>query len=273
MKKIIVLLFLINIAIYPQVIDLFPGNLNIQPFAANTLEPKIGFLFQLSNNELRLDIGNSIDIIQYKTGDNSTWSFGADFFTFTLLRGEKNFHFPVDAVDYFFGINGSYKKIENNFEYGARLRISHISAHFVDGHFDGSNGQWRDGLNPRVYSREFIEIIPFVKFNSFRVHCGFAYLFHVTPNTLGKDSYQFGFDYFGKEFPSDNFTPFVAYDFKLVNMDKYSANHSFVTGIKFGKPEGRGISIYFNYYSGKSIHGQYFDFNKTYSAIGINMDL
>lgn len=273
MKKFIGLLFLIHITTFAQALDLFPGNLNVQPFVANSLEPKIGFLFQLSRNELRLDIGNSIDIFHYKTDDNTTWSFGADFFTFTLLRGEKNFHFPVDAVDYLFGINGSYKKVDNNYEYGARLRISHISAHFVDGHFDGSKGQWRDGLNPRVYSREFFEIIPFVKINSFRVYGGLTYLFHVTPNNLGKDSYQLGFDYFGDKLLSDNITPFAAYDFKLVNIEKYSANHSIVTGIKFGKPFGRGISIYLQYYSGKSIHGEYFDFNKTYYAIGINMDL
>ena len=77
-------------------------------------------------------------------------------FTYTLLRGETDFHFPVDAVDYLFGVNFGYKNnFEKNKEFGARLRISHISAHFVDGHFDGSTGNWRDGQIPRVFSREF----------------------------------------------------------------------------------------------------------------------
>lgn len=273
MKKYLLLILLISTNLYPQKINLFPGELNVQPFTANTLEPKLGFLFQLSKNELRLDIGNSIDILHQTADENVIWSVGADLFTYTLLRGEKDFHFPVDAVDYLFGINGSVKKVENNYQYGARFRISHISAHFVDGHYDGAKGQWRAGLNPRVYSREFFELMPFVKVNSLRIYCGFTYLFHVTPNYLGKDNYQFGFDYFGKEIFFKNFIPFIGYDFRLVKIEKYSANHSLAAGIKFGKAEGRGISIYFNYYSGKSIHGEYFDFNKTYSAIGINLDL
>lgn len=273
MKKSILLFLFITSVISSQSTALFPGSLNIQPFTANTLEPRLGFLFHLSKNELRLDIGNSIDIIHYRINDNEQISFGADLFTYTLLRGEKDFHFPVDAVDYLFGINTGYKKSDGKIEYGARIRISHISAHFVDGHYDGVNQRWRDGLNPRVYSREFIELMPFYKINSFRVYAGFTYLFHVTPEFIGRTNYQLGFDYFAADLLPENFTPFAAYDVKLVNIGTYSANHSFSAGIKFGKPKSRGISLYFHYYSGKSVHGEYFDFNKSYSAIGINLDL
>jgi hypothetical protein len=273
MKKYFLLVLFISIKLYSQKTELFPGELNVQPFTANLLEPKLGFLFHLPENELRLDIGNSVDILQYQLSDYEKLSIGADLFTYTLLRGEKDFHFPVDAVDYMFGINGSYKFVNENKEYGARIRISHISAHFADGHYDGSAGQWRDGLNPRVYSREFIELMPYYKINSIRIYAGLTYLFHVTPDYIGNDSYQLGFDYYAKGIISQTLTPFIAYDFKLVNIDKYSANHSFVAGLKFGKPDSRGVSFYFNFYSGKSIHGEYFDMNKTYSAIGINLDL
>lgn len=273
MKKSILLLLLNTAVINSQSTELFPGNLNIQPFTANTLEPRLGFLFHLSKSTLRLDIGNSIDVFHYRINDNEQFSFGADLFTYTLLRGEKDFHFPVDAVDYLFGINAGYKKSEGNIEYGARFRISHISAHFVDGHYDGANQQWRDGLNPRVYSREFIELMPFYKINSFRVYTGFTYLINVTPDFIGRTNYQFGFDYFASGLFTENLLPFASYDIKLVNIGSYSANHSFSAGIKFGKPDSRGISLYFHYYTGKSIHGEYFDFHKSYSAIGINLDL
>lgn len=271
-KSILIFLFLANV-INSQSTELFPGSINIQPFSANTLEPRLGFLFHFSKNELRLDIGNSIDIYHYRINDSEKLSIGADLFTYTLLRGEKDFHFPVDAVDYLFGINAGYKKSEGNIEYGARVRLSHISAHFVDGHYDGVNQQWRDGLNPRVYSREFVELMPFYKINSFRAYAGFTYLFHVTPEFIGRTNYQLGFDYFAPGLLVENLTPFVAYDIKLINIGTYSANHSFSAGIKFGKPDSRGISIYFHFYSGKSIHGEYFDFPKSYSAVGINLDL
>lgn len=276
MKKNIILFFFLLIVVSKaqNKSEIFPDNLTVQPFTANTLEPKLGFLFQIGKNELRLDVGNSIDILRYQNDCGETFSFGADLFTYTLLRGEKNFHFPVDAVDYLFGINGTYKKIiDEQSQYGARLRISHISAHFVDGHYDGNLQQWRDGQNPRVYSREFIEVMPYYKINSLRAYAGFTYLFHVTPSTIKKDMYQVGFDYFFKNVISQYLTPFVGYDYKLIHLDQYTANHSASAGIKFGKPEGKGLSVYLNYFSGKSIHGEYFDKNKEYAALGLNLDL
>lgn len=253
-------------------IELFPGNLNIQPFAANTLEPKLGFLFHTSENELRLDIGNSLDFFHLTTC-GGTFSFGADLFTYTRLRKEENFHFPVDAVDYLFGINFGYKKDFGNYEIGARLRISHISAHIVDGHIDKSTGGWIDNHPPRVYSREFFELIPYIKYNTLRAYAGATYIFHIDPPYLGKDNYQAGFEYFIPWQPVSNLTPYIAYDFKLIHLDSYSGNNSITAGLKFGKSFGRGFSLYYQYYSGHSVHGEYFDKRVSYSAIGINLDL
>ena len=253
--------------------DFFPDDLTIQPFTANTIEPKLGFLFNFGDDELRLDIGNSVDVFRYTTGDNQTFSFGADLFTYTLLRGEENFHFPVDAVDYLFGINFGYVNTSGCNEYGARIRVSHISAHFVDGHFNGSTGSWRDGLGPQVYSREFVEIMPFYKLDDLRLYAGITYIFHVDPVDLGKDNFQVGFDYFLKNRISLNITPFAGYDLKVIHLNERSVNHSLCAGVKFGKPESKGISIYLHYYSGKSIHGEYYNVNKTYSSIGFNLDL
>ena len=277
MKKIFCVLFLISLLKIDaqDKLEFFPEGLTIQPFAANILEPKVGFLIQTGGNELRLDIGNSIDIARINSNENETWSIGADLFTYTLLRGETDFHFPVDAVDYLFGFNFGYKKnIDTENQIGARVRISHISAHFVDGHFDGSNNRWRDGQNPRVYSREFIEFFPYYKMENLRIYTGFTYIFHVDPSSIGKNNYEIGFEYFFSNlFNSENINPFVAYDLKIINLDKYTGNNSVNLGVKFGKKNGKGLSVYYNYYSGKSIHGEYYDFNREYSAIGINIDL
>ena len=269
---VIFLFLLININAQNR-IDLFPDDLNIKPFAANTLEPKLGSIFQLSKNELELNIGNSMDIARIANDHGETYSFGADLFTFTLLRGEQNFHFPVDAVDYLFGVNFSYKKVLQDCSIGFRGRISHISAHFVDGHYDGVTQTWRDGLNPRVYSREFFELLGFYEFQHLRVYAGGAYLFHVDPATIKKDNFQIGFDYYAKDFLGDHLTPFIGYDLKLIHLDKYTACNSISAGIKFGNADSKGISLLLNYYSGKSIHGEYFDKNKEYAALGINLDL
>jgi hypothetical protein len=275
LKKIILLftLFIPVVLLSQNNYELFPGNLNIQPFVANILEPKVGTLFQLNSEEIRLDIGNSLDIIQFMEDDKTTLSIGADFFTYTLLRGEKEFHFPVDAVDYLFGINFGYKKQIGCNEFGARIRLSHISAHFVDGHFDNRTEGWRNSRSPRVYSREFIELIPYYRINNIRAYLGYTYIFHIDPSFLGKNDFQFGFDYFFNNILSQYFHPFVGYDLKFLKINKYSGNNSIFLGIKIGSYTGNGLSIYYNFYSGKSIHGEYFDYNKTYNAIGFNLDL
>lgn len=275
MRLILIIFFIINFSsnIFSQCSEIwFPSELNIQPFTANFIEPKAGFSYLLGEKEIRLDIGTTSDIYHFKN-NNKIFSFGADLFTYTRLRGESEFHFPVDAIDYLFGINAGYKIIDHKNEYGFRFRLSHISAHFVDGHFDNSIKDWRDGKFPRVYSREFIELFPFYRINDFRVYLGLTFLFHTTHKNVGKGIYQAGFDYYITNFSNKIFTPFIAYDFKLNNIDKFFGNNIFCAGIKFGNFKEKGFSIIFSYFSGKSIHGQYFDENENYTTFGFNMDL
>lgn len=273
MKKIIILFFIYSGSVFSQV-EFFPGRLNVQPFTANFLEPRLGFQFHINNNELRLNISNSLDIIRARTTGNETFSLGADLFTYTLLRGESNFHFPVDAVDYLFGLNAGYKNESSaSLSFGARFRLSHISAHFADGHLDPANNSWRDGISPKVYSREFIELIPFISWNDLRFYTGYTYTFHVDPGIFNKNIFQFGFDYFIKNFPAKNFSPFVGYDLRLFKINTYTGNNSFMLGLKFGYANGKGISLFYNYYSGNSIHGEYFFRKDDYNALGLNLDL
>ena len=273
MKKLFFIVLIFSSVLNAQKnIEYFPNGLTIRPFAANTLEPKLGFSFKINDNELRLDIGNSMDLVRIQKG-NHTFSVGADLFTWTLLRKENNFHFPVEAVDYLFGLNFGYKRVMHNFSIGARVRLSHISAHLVDGNYNKTQNDWRNGYYPRVYSREFVETLAYVKYKRLRVYGGITYLYHVDPAEIKKDNYQLGFDYYLNKFFGSNITPFMGYDLKLVHLSEYTGNNSFTAGVKFGKIEGKGLSITFNYYSGYSIHGEYYDSVEKYSSLSINLDL
>lgn len=268
------LLVLTNFNLVAQdAFNLFPSNLLIQPFTSNTLKPKLGFEFKTNVNELSLNIGNSMDIFHYKIDEKNKISFGADLFTYTLLRSQTNFHFPVDAVDYLFGVNFGYRRDLENSELGARLRISHISAHFVDGHFDKNLNSWRGNRPPKVYSREFFELIPFYRLDNFRLYFGVTYIFSIDPQNIGKDQYQIGFDYFAQNLSFYNFTPYFAYDFRLLNIYSYTGNNSFEAGIKYGIAKEKGISFYFRYFAGYNIHGEYFDVKENFTSIGFNFDL
>lgn len=254
----------------------FPAGLNIQPFAANFLEARAGFNYQLAERNIRLDIGTSSDIYKVQDG-NKTLSFGADLFTYTKLRSESSFKFPVEAIDYLFGVNSGYKMTDGNKEYGFRFRFAHISAHLVDGSYNQANNPavagWRNGRSPFVYSREFLELFPFYRINGFRVYTGLTYLFHVVPSGIGKGIYQIGFDNYFINFPVKALTPFIGYDFKLQKTGAFTGSNIITGGVKFGKWNEKGFSISLSYFSGKSVHGEFYDLNESYATLGFNMEL
>ena len=250
----------------------FPADLNIRPFTAHFLEPKVGFEYLFDLDKVRIDIGTSHDIVHWKDAEKS-FSLGADFFTYTRARSEANFKFPVETIDYLFGLNSGYKYISNKHEYGARLRFSHISAHLVDGYYDSKSEIWLRGREPFVYSREFFELIAFFKIYGIRFYGGITYNVHIIPDEIKRSIFQVGFDYYPYWLSTDIFSPFIADDFKLTGINKYSGNNILSMGIKFGEPTSRGFSILASYFSGKSVHGEFYDLNENYFTVGINLDI
>jgi len=241
-----------------------------RPLTANTFEPRVGLIWHTDDNRLRLDIGNSIDLLKYTfESPKRRLTIGSDFFTYTLLSGEKNFHFPVDAVDYLFGFNANYADTLESGLISSRLRLAHISAHFVDGHFNGTTGTWKDGLNPRVYSREFFDLtVAFEPSEHFRGYIGAWYLWHVDPVTISKYIGYVGGEYHQ---PLLSFLDgYAAYQFTASGM---LPSHDLQIGVKLGAWNGRGTKIYFTHHTGNSIHGEYHDRHDEYSGFGLNIDL
>jgi hypothetical protein len=252
--------------------EFFPADLNIQPFTAHFLEPKAGFQYLFDIDKVRIDIGTSHDIFNLKD-EEKTFSAGADFFTYTRARSEANFKFPVETIDYLFGVNCGYKNKFETGEFGARLRFSHISAHLVDGYYNSKAESWLNGREPFVYSKEFFELIAYYKVYGLRLYGGVTYNIHIVPNDIKKGIVQAGFDYYSEPLKTSLFIPFIAYDFTVTGIDKYSGNNIISLGIKFGEPTSRGFSILGSYFSGKSVHGEFYDLNENYFTLGINLDI
>jgi Protein of unknown function (DUF1207) len=252
-----------------------PYGLLFKPLVANTYEPRDGMLAEIGKNRLRLDIGNSIDLLQYRFAhDSSVATMGADFFTYTLLRGEKNFHFPVDASDYFFGVNFNFKKSLSEGIFSSRLRISHISSHFVDGHYDNTVAAWKDGRPPIVYSREFLDGVVALEPSSMderaRVYLGVTYLFHVDPKNLARFMADGGLEYHTEVWKNVN--TYIAYQATVLKILTTSVRHNIQLGEKIGEWKGRGLNLYASYFSGYSIHGEYYNVKDNYFALGFLID-
>jgi hypothetical protein len=252
-----------------------PFNNNIfEPTTASINEAKNGFLKDLNRNVLLLQIGTSSDLISFYNGNN-IYSIGVDFFTYSNLRAEQNFKFPVDAIDYFFGINLNFcHKSKNENLLTGRLRLSHISTHLVDGHkYDNSAL-----LNsPFVYSREFFDValmyqISISKNIFFKNLFAVNLLFHSIPDDFGFISLQYGAE-FGHYF-NPVLSIYISNDFKLFRQTaKNCMNYNLITGLKFGKINSKSISVYFSYYNGMDFRGQYYMNFLNYKSIGVNFDL
>lgn len=251
------------------------GRLLFAPLIAHHVEPRVGFTRLVGEHRLRLDIGNSIDLVEFSdVFTDDRLAIGADFFTWTSLRQEGDFHFPVDAVDYLFGVNASWRhRITADAAVSARLRLSHISAHLVDGSYDKAANTWRDGQLPRVYSREFLDLIFAWEYrNILRLYGGGHYVYHIDPAHLGTLGLQAGAEIWWTNAIAPGVHLLAAYDVRLLDTGAARTAHALQAGVKLGHRHGSGVSIYLAGYHGPSQHGEYFDRIWSYWGPGMNVD-
>jgi hypothetical protein len=246
-----------------------------KPLKSGVFEARTGMFKDLNDDYLRLDIGTSGDIIGYKDSLN-IYSAGVDFFTFSNLRSESNLKFPVDAIDYFFGINFNYKrKIKDNLYVSSRLRISHISSHLQDGH---KYTRTDTIFTPVIYSREFVNgavmMDYYVKKYNFRYMAGIEYLFKSIPDGFGALSGQFGAEF--RYNVTDWLTWYISDEVRVVKADTiseaYGFNNNLETGVKFGFTNTTGLNVFFTYYDGQDYKGQYYYRMTNYKALGFTVD-
>ncbi len=277
MKSLTLLLLLLPHIIYAKdtsakndSLYFFTSNTLYVPVEASIIEAKNGVTKFLDSKYLTLNIGVSFDLIGLKAKKN-TFSFGIDFFTFSNLRSEDNFKFPVDAIDYLFGVNFNLKRnLSDRNVLTSRFRISHISSHFEDGHVYERTDTI---FTPYVFSKEFLElsVMSNYRINNelyFKSMIGINYIFHAIPDEISSFSGQLGleFRYYITKFL--NF--YISNDVNLASVNSVSnLNESFETGISFGNINSRALSLYFDYYDGQDYKGQYYGKYLNYTGLGL----
>jgi hypothetical protein len=251
------------------------GRLLFPPLQAHHVEPRMGASKLNGEDRLRLDIGNAVDLWNFADDQSgSLFAVGADFFTWTSLRQDKDFHFPVDAVDYLFGVNASWRMpLNDQLTAGARFRLSHISAHLVDGSYDKSTSSWREGREPLVYSREFFDLIASLDVgDNLRVYAGGQYVYHIDPADLGKLGVQAGVEASSVNVLAQGVHLYAAYDFRTIDIHAVTGAHAIQAGVKFGTWRGTGLNVFLTFYRGKSQHGEYHDLTWSYWGPGFTVD-
>ena len=256
-------------------------NTLFQPLLADPTEPRIAVMPWLEKRHLQLDIGSSVDLYQSK---NKDFAAGVDFATWSLLSRGDNFKFPVDAVDYLFGVNASWKQAISNKalpfdEFSGKIRLSHISAHFEDGHYDATTHTWRQGDCPFdipfTYSREFVNLVVALSSPDHRIYAGYQYLYHSIPDGINPHSFQAGAEI------STPGNTYLAADFKLLpiwqpSLDEtrgYRGTWNLQAGMRLNSIGLEKVRVACNYFSGMSRHGMYFYRPESYTTLGLIVDL
>ncbi|NTU52927.1 MAG: hypothetical protein HGA97_04330, partial [Chlorobiaceae bacterium] len=249
-----------------------------QPLLADPLEPRIAVMPMIGQKQLQLDIGASADLYR---NDSKNFAAGIDFATWSLLNRTSNFKFPVDSIDYLFGINATFLgKLDDTrlpFEKGSiRVRWSHISAHFEDGHTDDS-GAWLNPADspfgiPFTFSREFINITASLDSPGRRVYLGYQYLYHTLPKEISTGSWQAGAEI---TLPANSY---LAADIKLLPVwkggatgktDAWRGTWNLQAGWRLKSLGLDNIRVTGNYFSGMSRQGMYFYKPESYTTLGV----
>ncbi|TAK58285.1 MAG: DUF1207 domain-containing protein, partial [Bacteroidetes bacterium] len=238
---------------------------------ANLNEPRIGLCKFTSSEEMRVDVGNSIDLFRYNLTSTTQLQAGIDFFAYAFVTGSQGLRLQIDAVDGFFG--GNISMVQNAFR--ARLRILHHSAHLVDGHYINASHSWIDNMEPIPYTQDFGELTlswthPVEAF-LLRYYGGLSYAALVRPNEIERFAFFAGTEISSSEILGNVWNhptnAFLAYQLSLTGEPVYHATHNLMVGIKFGTMYGKGISIYASYYNGTHMFGEYY--NQRLETIGI----
>jgi len=240
------------------------GGLLFKPLTANVFEPRVGAIYEGGDNKLRLDIGTSFDFKRFDINERLKASVGADFFTFTRLRSEGKFKFPVETSDYFFGVNSSFIYDFTDYRLSSRVRLAHISSHLVD-------GLSKDGVfdkKPFTYSREFVDLILAAEKDGLRVYLGGSFIFSTIPDDVDKVVPQLGADYEIKIYKFIGFS--TGFDYKYYGSENVGQG-AFQAGFKFRTSKSVSVFAACYYFDGLSAHGMSYDELDSYLGFGFQV--
>lgn len=264
-------------------VTFLPGASIFTPLAANPEEVRVGVRREFGSTRMRLDIGSALDLIGYEPASDPGISLriGAEMFVFALTTSYQGLHLQVDAVDGYFGGHITLRKQHASSTVYLRMRILHLSSHFIDGHFRLETETWIDGQLPRPYSRDYGELTaayePHGESWGVLLYAGFQQAWFCRPARMLRFNAFQGFvartsgwtgPLFGK-----TTTLYLADHFLLTGVGTLSGSNVAEGGIKFGTWEQSGIRVFVSYHSGVEMYHQYFDVKRNDLGIGFSLDL
>ena len=256
--------------------ELKPEKVGFPPFQASLTEPRFGLSKAISTSTLKVDLGNSVDLIRLYLGENGSdersYAAGIDFFTYVRVTGWEGLRLQVDAIDGFFGGHLTHTIPMSRSELQLRFRFLHLSAHYADGHYDQTAGQWKTNREPVPFTRDMADFTAAYRYGDVRFYVLLEHALRIRPFNQRRTWYQTGGEWFFGHFGDQNLHPYIAQDVRLVGFESYAPNWSSMIGLKWGEIYGSGITIFLRYYSGNGPYAEYSDIRTNEWSLGFSID-
>ncbi|MFN0157025.1 MAG: hypothetical protein ACKVRP_03010 [Bacteroidota bacterium] len=257
-----------------------PGGILVPPLIAQHQEPRVGVRMEFGSTRLKLDIGTTLDIVEFRLSEETRLRVGVDFFTYALTTSSQGLRLQVDAVDGFFGGHFTLQSKRPDHHWAVRLRLMHLSAHFLDGHYDLASNTWKDNRAPLAFTKDFGEVVGLVTTNIGSVeamlYSGLSYATLIRPTEIKRFASLHGLQIHSNGILGQTFGKptnlYLAYGLSLTGVPKYTASNNIECGIKFGPMDSAGVKLYFSYTSGLEVFSQYYDQRREYWGAGFAFD-
>lgn len=228
------------------------SELTFDPLLASPFEARVGYVYQASDDNMRLDIGHSLDLLSLYSDSSQMLVLGADMMTWTRLRSSGKFKFPVETTDFYFGFNTSWLQHIPQGDLQVRFRLAHISSHIVDG-YEGETV-------PFTFSREFIEVhgsFTPTDWNT-RLYIGANVLFSTIPDGFNVLTPQVGIEHVYQV--SEQVHLVAGYDMRLASsLTETVGTHAAMLGVDIGTLNQPHIRLQGLWYRGLSFHGMFYN--------------
>lgn len=258
-----------------------PGGPGASPPLAHLHEPRLGVRKEIGSSRMKLDIGGSFDFLEVARGSSLRIRFGADFFAYALTTSSEGLRLQVDAVDGFFGGHILARFPGSPFPVDIRLRVMHLSAHFLDGHLLSNTTAWRDNRAPVPFTRDFGEVLAMVGVATgvlrWRVYTGVSYATLIRPVEIRRWTSLYGIECWSPEITGNvmgkpcNF--YAAYHLTVSGIPSIAGSNNVEAGIRFGEWDESGIRVYLSYSAGPDLFSQYYDIRREFWGLGFAFDV
>ncbi|MGA9115957.1 MAG: hypothetical protein WB626_04215 [Bacteroidota bacterium] len=261
---------------------LFPGGLLVAPIPAHHPESRLGLRKETGSSRMRLDVACTMDILEYTPdeGEEGAFRFGIDFGVHALTTSSQGFRLQVDAADGLFGGHLSALVPGTGGAAALRLRVAHLSGHFVDGHYDETTRSWKGGRDPLPFTRDFGELVTLYRTGPRPpapvLWGGFGYAALVRPDRMGRTEYACGaYTHIplaeGRVLGSAAWL-YAAYALTLRGVPAYRGTHRMEGGLKLGDPGGPGLRLWTGWQTGLDDLAQYFDAPASSWGVGFSFE-